>query len=83
MAVFTVTSLDDNGPGSLRSAINGANADTSGTPTEINFAVHGTIVLQKDLPSLTHPTVINGASALVTSPGALRSLNSTAISTPA
>ena len=63
MAVFTVTSLDAAGPGSLRSAIEAANANFSGTPTEIDFAVRGTIVLQNDLPSIRHTVVVNGLSA--------------------
>jgi len=45
MATFTVTNLNDSGPGSLRAAITVANADSSGTATVINFTVNGTITL--------------------------------------
>ena len=50
----TVTNVNDSGAGSLRVAINEANADMSGSST-ISFTVKGTIVLDRGLPSLTHP----------------------------
>ena len=44
MSIFTVSSLNDSGPGSLRAAITEANGD-SGSPTVINFTINGTITL--------------------------------------
>jgi parallel beta-helix repeat protein len=69
MAVFAVTTLGNSGPGSFRSAIEAANVDTSGTPTEIDFAVKGTIALDSDLPAIGHAVVINGLSAPGYAPG--------------
>jgi hypothetical protein len=62
MTTFTVLNLNDVGAGSLRAAITAANGDT-GSPTIINFAVHGTITLASDLPTLTHDVTIDGTSA--------------------
>lgn len=56
MAIFTVTSLNDSGAGSLRAAIQAANAEAPGTSNTINFSVAGTITLASDLPSITNPT---------------------------
>ncbi len=45
-AAYVVTSLaDDASPGTLRYAVNTANADTTAAPVTITFAVSGTIVL--------------------------------------
>jgi hypothetical protein len=61
MSIFTVSSLSDSGPGSLRAAITSANGD-SGSPTVINFTVNGTITLNSALPALTHSTKIDATS---------------------
>ncbi len=58
---FTVSNLNDNGDGSLRWAIEQANA-TSGQHT-INFDVNGTITLVTALPSITRGYTIIDASA--------------------
>ncbi|HWB51841.1 MAG TPA: FG-GAP-like repeat-containing protein [Stellaceae bacterium] len=63
MAAFVVSNLDDSGAGSLRAAIAAANADTSGTPTVINFTVNGTITLASALPTITHTVTIDATSA--------------------
>ena len=63
MATFTVTTLADSGPGSLRAAITSANAASPGSLNTINFSVSGTITLLSDLPSITHPTAIIAASS--------------------
>ena len=63
MATFTVTNLNDSGPGSLRAAITVANADSSGTATVINFTVNGTITLNSALPTITQGTTINATTA--------------------
>lgn len=63
MAVITVTNLNDTGVGSLRAAINAANVDTSGSPAIIQFAVHGTIALNSDLPAITSAVTLDGSSA--------------------
>lgn len=62
MVDITVTNLDDSGAGSLRAAIEAANA-LSGTPVTINFAVSGTITLASDLPDVTNSVTIDGTSA--------------------
>jgi hypothetical protein len=59
MPTFTVTSLSDSGPGSLRAAITSANANPGSL---INFAVNGTIALDSALPALTHSTTIDATS---------------------
>lgn len=58
-AVFQVTSINDSGPGSLREAIELANAN--GEADTIEFMVTGTIVLQSNLPTLTESVVIQGS----------------------
>jgi len=63
VSTFTVTNLDDAGVGSLRHAIGAANADISGTPTVIEFAVNGVITLATALPSISRGVTIDGASA--------------------
>src|SRR5690349_17005063 len=65
-SAFTVTTLADSGPGSLRQAILDANAHANGAadPTDtIAFAVAGTIAVAGSLPELNDPTggtVIDG-----------------------
>ena len=63
MAVFTVDTLNDSGQGSLRAALIAANADTSGTPTRIQFDVAGTITLSSDLPAITRTMAIDATTA--------------------
>src|SRR5258708_30799112 len=63
MAIFVVSNLNDSGAGSLRAAVTAANADSSGTPTAINFSVNGTITLASALPAITHATTIDATSA--------------------
>jgi hypothetical protein len=61
-STLTVTSLADSGPGTLRAAIQTADASQSGNST-INFAVTGTIDLQSVLPDLANNISINGPGA--------------------
>ena len=61
MATFIVSTLNDSGAGSLRAAIDAANAAAS--PSVIQFTVAGTIQLASDLPRLTAPVTIDGLSA--------------------
>jgi hypothetical protein len=58
-AIFQVTNVNDSGPGSLREAIELANAN--GEPDTIEFLVTGTIVLQSNLPILSESLVIQGS----------------------
>jgi len=64
LSIFTVTNTLDNGnPGSLRWAINQANADADPV-SNINFYIPGsglqTIAPTSALPTITHPVVIDG-----------------------
>lgn len=62
---FTVTTLNDSGPGSLRQAITAAN-DTPG-PNTIRFDVRGTIAPASPLPALddmTGGTIISGRGSV-------------------
>ncbi len=61
-ADIVVNSLLDSGPGTLRQAINDANADLSGNPVVINITMSGTVVLGGMLPPITndHGVTING-----------------------
>lgn len=61
MATFTVTNLNDSGPGSLRAAITAANA--SGAHVAIDFTVGGTIALASDLPMLANQVKLDATSA--------------------
>jgi hypothetical protein len=56
---FSVTNLNDSGPGSLRQAIIEANADPN-TPHTITFGVTGTITLTSALPVITRSMTISG-----------------------
>ncbi len=91
-ATFTVTNLDDSAAGSLRQAINDANA-AAGADT-ITFGVSGTIVLGLTLPNITDAAglTIDGAGqaviisgkptvrVLIVNPGASLTLNKVRIS---
>lgn len=61
MTTFTVTNLNDSGPGSLRDAIEAAN--TAGTPSTITFAISGTITLASSLPSISQSVSIDATGA--------------------
>jgi hypothetical protein len=58
---FTVTSLNDAGPGSLAEAINSANGSPGSD--DIHFAVAGTINMNGQLPAIIDPVVIDGSTA--------------------
>jgi hypothetical protein len=61
--VFAVTSLASSGRGTLRSAMNLANAGPPGAPAAIRFRVRGMITLFSPLPAVTRPVTIDGTSA--------------------
>lgn len=65
---FTVTNTNDSGAGSLRQAINDANANANQNLINFNIAAQGvqTIALQSALPTVTQPVIIDG----LTQPGA-------------
>ena len=59
---YTVSSLADSGPGTLRTAISSVNGDTS--PDEIDFSVAGVIQLTSGvLPDITNAVKIDGTTA--------------------
>ncbi|HQU45931.1 MAG TPA: DUF4214 domain-containing protein [Pirellulales bacterium] len=59
---YTVSSLADSGPGSLRAAITSVNGDD--TPDVIDFSVAGAIKLTSGpLPAITNSVTIDGTSA--------------------
>ena len=60
---FVVTSLNDLGPGSLRAAIDSANATSAGDSTLISFGVNGTITLASPLPAIARKVAIDATSA--------------------
>ncbi|CAN5119189.1 hypothetical protein BH11PLA2_BH11PLA2_16780 [soil metagenome] len=60
-ATFAVTSLLDNGPGTLRQAITDANS-TTGADT-LTFSIAGTITLASALPTITDEVTIDGSTA--------------------
>jgi hypothetical protein len=67
LSTFTVRNTNDSGNDSLRDVITRVNGDTANpNPDTIAFAIPGggvqTIALLSDLPSLTHPAVVNGGS---------------------
>jgi hypothetical protein len=63
---FVVTNTNDSGPGSLRQAILDANLSNSTPPDTIDFDIPGTgpflISPLSALPTITHPTIIDGNS---------------------
>jgi hypothetical protein len=67
LSTFKVLNANDSGTDSLRDIITRVNGDTANHLTDtIDFAIPGTgaqtISLLSDLPSLTHPVIVNGAS---------------------
>jgi len=60
---ITVTSLSDAGVGSLRAAINTANAAPAGNSTLISFGIKGTITLAGPLPAIARKLTIDATSA--------------------
>src|SRR5205085_2682842 len=58
-----VLSLSDAGPGTLRDALQQANAGPARRPTLIHFEVRGIIRLARALPRITRPVIIDGTSA--------------------
>jgi hypothetical protein len=58
---FVVSNLNDSGVGSLRSAIEAANA--AGSPSTISFSVDGVITLNGALPAIGADVTIDGTSA--------------------
>jgi hypothetical protein len=71
-ATYTVTSLSDSGPGSLRAAMLSANANKGST---VDFATAGTINLSSSLPAIAAQMTIDGTTAPgfgATPPGFLR-----------
>jgi hypothetical protein len=73
---YTVTSLFDSGPGSLRQAIH--DADQAGGDNTITFAVTGTITVQTALPDLSTNVTMQGPG-----PSTLTVRRSPAAGTPA
>lgn len=64
-ATFTVTNLNDSGPGSLRQALIDANASAPG-PNTIDFTVNGTITLSSgSLPAIQRSLTINANGSVV------------------
>ena len=70
-----VTNTNDSGPGSLRQALLVADLSTSASPDTIRFKIPGTgpftINVVTPLPTITHPTVINGYNEAGASPNSL------------
>lgn len=64
-ATFTVTNLNDGGPGSLRQAIIDANTTPNaiGVPDRIEFAIAGVLTLGGDLEPVQESVVIDGTTA--------------------
>ena len=65
LATFTVVNSDDSGPGSLRGAIEQANADPAPDTIAFDPAVAGTITLLSGLPVLSTDMVLEGPGASV------------------
>ncbi|HEY1619608.1 MAG TPA: right-handed parallel beta-helix repeat-containing protein [Streptosporangiaceae bacterium] len=62
-ASYTVTTLADAGPGSLRAAITAADSAPTGAPITIGFTVTGVITLASALPAITTPAIIDATTA--------------------
>jgi parallel beta-helix repeat protein len=60
--VLDVTTLNNSGAGSLRSAIKTADASTPGQASTIDFTVAGIITLASALPAITATVAIDGTS---------------------
>ena len=60
---IVVTSLSDTGTGSLRAAIDSANAAPAGNSTLISFGINGTITLAGPLPAIAREVTIDATSA--------------------
>jgi parallel beta-helix repeat protein len=60
---ITVTTLSDTGAGSLRAAIDSANAAPAGNSTLISFGINGTITLSGPLPAIVRKVAIDATSA--------------------
>jgi parallel beta-helix repeat protein len=60
---IAVTSLSDAGTGSLRAAINIANAAPAGDSTLVSFGIKGTITLSGPLPAIARKLTIDATSA--------------------
>src|SRR3984957_1100887 len=60
---ITVTTLSDTGAGSLRAAINSANAAPAGNSALIRFGINGTIPLSSPLPAIVRKVTIDATSA--------------------
>jgi parallel beta-helix repeat protein len=60
---ITVITLNNAGPGSLRAAINAANAAPVGASTRIRFGVKGTITLIAPLPAIGREVAIDATTA--------------------
>ena len=58
--VISVSNLNDNGPGSLRSAINDANGTAGADVISFDAGLAGTITLATDLPIITEAISISG-----------------------
>jgi hypothetical protein len=58
-----VSNLDDSGAGSLRWAIQNADAGPPGVTAVIDFTAYGTITLARPLPAITSAVIINATSA--------------------
>ena len=61
--LIVVTNLRSSGAGSLRAAINRADAGSPGRSTVIDFSVDGTITLASRLPAISSEVTIDGTSA--------------------
>jgi hypothetical protein len=65
LSTFTVLNTYDSGAGSFRDAITRVNQDNNQHTDRIRFAIGSgvqTIVLQSELPIITHPVVIDGTT---------------------
>ena len=63
LSPIVVTNLSSSGAGSLRAAIEGANAGSPGGSAVIDFSVDGTITLDSPLPAISSEVTIDATSA--------------------